>query len=225
MQNLFLLTSSWEESLRLFDIKLINVTDFFELMLRLLITAILIFVIVHFMYGKNSNRKDYYFSFFSVGVAVFLLCFLLNSVKLELGFALGLFAIFGIIRYRTDTIPIKEMTYMFIVIAVAVINALANKKVSYAELTLTNAVIILGLWLLEKHLKLRTEKEVSLTYEKIENIHTLNSEKLLQDLRDRTGINIHRFEIKDIDFLKDIAELTVYYYENGNNGLKTEKKI
>lgn len=220
MQGLFLLASPWEESLRLFDIKVINVSDFFELIVRLAIAIVLFFIIVHFIYSKNSNRKDYYFSFFSVGISVFLLCFLLNSVKLELGFALGLFAIFGIIRYRTDAIPIKEMTYMFIVIAVAVINALANKKVSYAELILTNVVIVLGLWLLEKRLILRTEKEVNLTYEKIENIHILNSEKLIEDLKKRTGINVHRFEINDIDFLRDVAKLTVFYYENGNNRLK-----
>ncbi len=222
MQALFLSASNWVESLRLFDIKVLNVGDFSELVLRLALVFVLFFIIIHFIYSKNSNRKDYYFSFFAVGMSVFLLCFLLNSVKLELGFALGLFAIFGIIRYRTDAIPIKEMTYMFIVIAVAVVNALANKKVSYMELLLTNAVIVFGLWLLEKRLILRTEKEVHLTYEKIENIHASNAEKLIEDLRSRTGINIHRFEIRDIDFLRDIAKLTVYYYENGNSALNKQ---
>ncbi len=219
IQNIFLAASSSADSLRLFDIKIINISDLSELVLRLALVIVLFFIMIHLIYSKNSNRKDYYFSFFAVGISVFLLCFLLNSVKLELGFALGLFAIFGIIRYRTDAIPIKEMTYMFIVIAVAVINALANKKVSYAELLLTNAIIVFGLWLLEKRLILRTEKEVNLTYEKIENIHVLNTEKLIEDLRNRTGINIHRFEFRDIDFLRDVAKLTVYYYENGNKKL------
>lgn len=204
----------WEDKWYLFDIKLINIADFTELVLRFMFTIAVIFIIVNYMYAKHSNRKDYYFTFFSVGLTVFLLSFLLNSVKLELGFALGLFAIFGIIRYRTYTVPIKEMTYMFVVIGIAVINALANKKISYAELFLTNGVIITGVWLLERYLLLRAEHAVDMIYEKIENIHSSNKEQLLEDLRRRTGIDIHRYKVNKIDFLKDTAELTVYYYEN-----------
>ncbi len=215
MMDMMILQTEWEEKLRVLGIKLINVNDFVELVARLLFTVLIIFIIVQFMYARNSNRKDYYFSFFAVGIIVFLLSFLLNSVKLELGFALGLFAIFGIIRYRTDTIPIKEMTYMFVVIGVAVINALANKKVSYSELFMTNAFIIAGLWILEKRLILKTEQNMNMLYEKIENIHSSKSETLLEDLRNRTGINIHRYQIRKIDFLRDVAELTVFYYENG----------
>lgn len=207
--------ANWEENLRFLGIKIINVADFTELVVRLALNLLVIFLIVHFIYARNSRRKDFYFSFLAVGSVIFLLSFLLNSVKLELGFAFGLFAIFGIIRYRTDTIPIKEMTYLFIVIAVSVINALANKKVSYAELTFTNAAIVLGLWLLEKRLMLKQEGSVKLIYEKIENINTTNHETLLADLRERTGIDIKRFEIKKIDFLKDVAEIILYFNVNG----------
>lgn len=207
----------WEDGLRFFDIKLINVSDFSELLVRFAFNTLLIFMVVHFMYAKNSKRKDYYFSFLSIGVIVFMLSFLLNSVKLELGFALGLFAIFGIIRYRTDAIPIKEMTYLFIVIGISVINALANKKVSYAELILTNFVLVFGLWVLEKRLMLKQEGSIRLIYEKIENIHAQSSDMLLQDLRDRTGINIKRYEIQKIDFLKDVAEIILYYNVNGQS--------
>jgi hypothetical protein len=212
----------WEETLRFLGIKIINVNDFTELILRLILTSIIILFVVHYMYAKNSRRKDYYFSFISVGISVFLLCFLLSSVKLELGFALGLFAIFGIIRYRTDTIPIKEMTYMFIVIAISVINALANKKVSYVELFTTNAIIVVGLWLLEKRLILKTEQSFTLIYENIENIHLERKSVLLEDIKKRTGLNVHRFDIVKIDFLKDVAEIILYYYENGQQ--KTQKK-
>lgn len=201
----------WEENIRLLGIKLINVNDFTELLLRFTLNTILIFLVVHFIYAKNSKRKDFYFSFLVIGVIVFLLCFLLNNVKLELGFALGLFAIFGILRYRTDAIPIKEMTYLFIVIGLSVINALSNKKVSYAELALTNAFIVVGLWILEKRLSLKQEIAVNLTYEHIENIHTKKHDVMLQDLKDRTGIEITRYEIKKIDFLRDTADLTLYY--------------
>jgi hypothetical protein len=209
--------SEWEEQFRFLGIKLINTSDLTELVLRLFINTALIFIVVHFMYAKNSKRKDYYFSYLSIGLIVFLLCYLLNSVKLELGFALGLFAIFGIIRYRTDAIPIKEMTYLFIIIGISVMNALTNKKVSYAELVFTNSVIIFGLWFLEKRLMLKNENSVQLIYEKIENIHKMNEEALLNDLKARTGININRFEIRKIDFLRDVAEITLYFYANGNH--------
>ena len=142
--------AGWEEQLRFLGIKLINVNDFTELLIRFTINTLLILLVVHFIYAKRSQRKDFYFSYIAIGVIVFLICFLLNNVKLELGFALGLFAIFGIIRYRTDPIPIKEMTYLFIVIGISVMNALANKKVSYAELAFTNTVVVFGLWWLEK---------------------------------------------------------------------------
>ncbi|MCW3804904.1 DUF4956 domain-containing protein [Plebeiibacterium marinum] len=207
----------WEDGFRFLDIKVINVVDFTELLVRFVFNTLLIFVVVHFMYAKNSRRKDFYFSYLSIGVIVFLLSFLLNSVKLELGFALGLFAIFGIIRYRTDAIPIKEMTYLFIVIGISVINALANKKVSYAELIITNSVIIFGLWILEKRLMLKQEGSIRLIYEKIENIHALKSEELLFDLKERTGINIKRYEIQKIDFLKDVAEIILYFNVNGKD--------
>jgi len=209
--------SNWEEQLRFLGIKLINTSDFTELLIRFALNTTLIFMIVHFMYAKNSRRKDFYFSFLSIGVVVFLLCFLLNSVKLELGFALGLFAVFGIIRYRTDAIPIKEMTYLFIVIGISVVNALSNKKVSYAELMLTNSFIVVGLWFLEKRLMLKQEQSIKLLYEKIENIHTRSKEVLLTDLKERTGININRFEIEKIDFLRDVAEITLYFNVNEQN--------
>lgn len=204
----------WEESLRFLGIKLINTGDFTELLIRLAFNLIVTIIVVQFMYAKNSKRKDFYFSYLAVGTIVFLLSFLLNSVKLELGFALGLFAIFGIIRYRTDAIPIKEMTYLFVVIGISVINALANKKVSYLELIFTNSVIVFGLYLLEKRLMLKQEGSVKLIYEKIENIHTKNDEILLADLKERTGINISRYEIRKIDFLKDVAVIILYFNIN-----------
>ena len=211
--------SGWEEQLRFLGIKLINIADFTELLVRFALNTALIFLVVHFMYAKNSRRKDFYFSYLAIGVIVFLLCFLLNNVKLELGFALGLFAIFGIIRYRTDAIPIKEMTYLFIIIGISVMNALSNKKVSYAELMFTNSAIIFGLWFLEKKLMLKQEQSIRLIYEKIENIHTQSEEILLADLKERTGINIKRFEIQKIDFLRDVAEITLYFNVNGKEEL------
>ena len=150
----------------------------------------------------------------AIGATVFLLTFLLNSVKLQLGFALGLFAVFGIIRYRTDTIPIKEMTYLFVIIGVSVINALANKKVSYVELVLTNSAIFFGLFWLEKVLNPRREHSMRMRYEKIELIHKKDEEAMLKDIRERTGLNVTRYEVERIDYLRDIADMTLYYHED-----------
>ncbi len=214
--NLLTIMEGWDEKLCLFGIQLIDISGFTELAVRFLFNTALLLIVVHFIYAQNSRRKDFYFSYLSIGVIVFLLCFLLNSVKLELGFAMGLFAIFGIIRYRTDAIPIKEMTYLFIVIGISVMNALAHSKLSYSELIFTNAIIIIGLWFLEKRLSLKQEQSVTLIYEKIENIHKANSAELLDDLSDRTGIKINRYEINKIDFLRDVAEITLYFHVNGN---------
>ncbi|MGQ7870893.1 DUF4956 domain-containing protein [Sunxiuqinia sp. sy24] len=201
----------WIEEIRFLDIKLINVEDFIELLVRFLFNGFVLLLIIRYLYARNSKRKDFFFSYFAVGITVFLLCFLLESVKLELGFALGLFAIFGIIRYRTDPIPIKEMTYLFVVIGVSVINALANKKVSYIELVVTNGVLVGGLYFLERILMLRQEYSLEIRYERIENIHRLKEEELINDLRERTGIEIKRYEINKIDFLRDIANITIYF--------------
>ncbi|MFR9532679.1 MAG: DUF4956 domain-containing protein [Rikenellaceae bacterium] len=206
----------WIETLRFLDIKLINISDFLELFLRFSLNLAVLMIIVQFIYARNSRRKDFYFSYLAVGVITFLLCGLLNSVKLEMGFALGLFAIFGIIRYRTDAIPIKEMTYLFLIIGVSVINALANKKVSYAELLFTNAVIVGGIALLESRLKLKQEGPLRVIYDNVEMIHSDHHEELLQELIQRTGIEIERFEIEKIDYLKDVAIITVYYHAGCN---------
>ena len=192
-------------------IKLINVEDFTELLIRLVFNSLVIYIVAHFFYNKTSKRKDFYFTYLAVGMVVFLLCFLFNSVKLELGFALGLFAVFGIIRYRTDTIPIKEMTYLFVIIGISVINALSNQKISFAEILLTNAAIILGLWWLESSLLRQREMMMSLVYEKIEHIHLDKKSVLLEDLKTRTGLNVIRYEVHEIDFLRDVAKITVYY--------------
>jgi hypothetical protein len=203
------------DELKFFDIKLINTEDFLSLLSRFSLNLIVIIVIVVGLYAKTSKRKDFYFSYIAVSIVIFLLCFLLVSVKIELGFALGLFAVFGIIRYRTDAIPIKEMTYLFVVIGVSVINALANKKISYAELITTNLLIVVGLYILEKILNLRQEISYRIIYEKIENVQAGKEDELLADLKLRTGKNIKRFEIERIDFLRDVAYINIFFDING----------
>jgi len=213
--NILLQANGAAEGLKFFGIKLINVDDFLSLLTRFSLNMIVILIVVIGLYAKNSKRKDFYFSFIAVSMVIFLLCFLLVSVKIELGFALGLFAVFGIIRYRTDAIPIKEMTYLFVVIAISVINALASNKVSYAELITTNLLIVAGLYILEKILNLRQETSYRVVYEKIENVQAGMEDVLLADLKLRTGKNIKRFEIERIDFLRDVAYIYVFFDVNG----------
>lgn len=215
--NLLLQIIPNEEELRFLGIKLINSEDYLELLTRFALNMGVICIIVIGLYAKTSKRKDFYFSYIAVSIVIFLLCFLLESVKIELGFALGLFAIFGIIRYRTDAIPIKEMTYLFVVIAVSVINALANKKISYAELITTNLLVVGGLYILEKILNLRQEISYRVIYEKIENVQAGKEDILLADLKERTGKNIKHFEIERIDFLRDVAYIYIFFDINGKN--------
>jgi hypothetical protein len=121
-----------QENLEFLGTPLFDSKDFFKLLVKTIFNLSIILIIVRFIYYPVTKNKDYLFTYLLISLTVFLLCVLLDSVKLELGFALGLFAIFGIIRYRTDPIPIKEMTYLFLVIGVSVVNALANKKISYS---------------------------------------------------------------------------------------------
>jgi hypothetical protein len=204
---------------KFFGMKLINVEDFISLIVRFSMNLMVILAIVIGLDAKNSRRKDFYFSFIIISVLIFLLCFLLANVKMELGFAFGLFAVFSIMRYRTDSIPIKEMTYLFVVIIVSVINALANKKISYAELFLTNLLIFGLIYILEKILHLRQEFMRKVLYDKVENVQIGKEEELLADLKLRTGINVKRFEVERIDFLRDVAYINIFFEVNGKTNL------
>lgn len=195
---------------------IIHPDKFMDLMLRFVLNMTMVIIIVRVLYYPLARRKDYLFSFFIISVIIFLLCFLLENVKLQLGFAFGLFAIFGILRYRTLAIPIKEMTYLFLLIGVSVINALANKKISWAELVFTNLIIIFIIWGLEKFWLIRHESSKQVVYEKIEMIKPQRRADLLKDLEERTGLKINRIEIGKIDFLRDTARLIIYYYADRN---------
>ena len=188
--------------------------DFFKLLIKGAFNLGIVLLIVRYIYYPVTKNKDYLFTYLLISLTVFLLCFLLDNVKLQLGFALGLFAIFGIIRYRTDPIAIKEMTYLFLVIGISVVNALANKKISYAELVFANLLIVFVTFGMERLWLLKHETRKNIIYEKIELIKPENKEALLADLKERTGIDIIRFEIRRIDFLRDIANIRIFYYED-----------
>ena len=130
---------------------------------------------------------------------------------MEMGFALGLFAVFGILRYRTEAIPIRQMTYLFIVIGISMINALSNKSVSIFEVLFTNGLITLITYLIDRLWFQTIEEKKNIVYEKIELIKPENKEELIKDLKERTGLPIHEVKVEKIDFLKDTAAVTIYY--------------
>lgn len=143
---------------------------------------------------------------------VFFVCYILSNAKLSLGFAFGIFAVFSILRYRTMMVPIKEMTYMFISISIAIINALSYNGISIGLVLFTNFALIGFIFLLEKTW-VKNELKQTVIYEKIELIKPTHHIELMNDLKTRTGLNIHRFEIGKIDFLRDVARIDIFYYE------------
>lgn len=199
--------------MEIFGIPFIDTEDFLKLIFKFTINLFFLFATVRFIFYRNNRDKDYLFTFFMFNLMTFFICVLLRKVPMEMGFAMGLFAVFGILRYRTEALPIKEMTYLFIVIGLAMINALANKSISMAELFFTNIVIVgttLGIetiWFNDH------ERSKIIVYEKIGLIKPENEVELLNDLRERTGLDVFKFSIGKIDFLKDVAEIKIYYKE------------
>ncbi|MFC2112431.1 DUF4956 domain-containing protein [Bacteroidota bacterium] len=211
------------------DNNIINTQNLLELVIKFACHLVVLLIIVRWLYFSMAKRKDYLFSYILIGSVVFLLCYTLVNVSLQLGFALGLFAIFGIIRYRTRTIQIKEMTYLFLVIGVSVINALAHHQISYLELLLTNALIIGLTWALEKAWLSRHETSKIIDYEKISFIRQENRNKLIADLEERTGIpSINRVEIGPVNFITDTTRIKIFYYAKDdvvfNNSINPRNK-
>jgi len=201
------------DEINIAGVNIIDVPGFLELVMRFALNTAVILILIRWLYYSTTKRKDYLFTYILIASIVFLLCFLLESVKLQIGFALGLFAIFGIIRYRTNAIPIKEMTYLFLVIGISVINSLTSTSTPLVDLLFTNLVIVFITFGLEKLWLLKHESSKIILYEKINLIRPENRKELLNDLSERTGITkINRIEIGRIDFLKDTCELTIFYY-------------
>jgi hypothetical protein len=189
-----------------------SLTNLIELAGRFSLNLIVILIIVRWLYFTTTRRKDYLFTYILISSIVFLLCYLLANVMLQVGFALGLFAIFGIIRYRTTTMPIKEMTYLFLIIGISVINSLSDTATSIPGIIFANLIIIVITYGLEKRWLMKHISAKSITYEKINLIKPGNHQELVNDLQSRTGINkISRVEIGEIDLLRDVCHLTIYF--------------
>lgn len=190
-----------------------------DLGLRLALNLAVLFVIVRLLYYPKTKRKDYLFTFLLIGIITFFLCFSLKKLDINTGMGLGLFAIFGIIRYRTETIGIKEMTYLFLVIGLSVVNALLTTEIAQGtfqinliELGIINVSVILLLFLLENVWLMRHETRKIINYDRVDLLAPEHREALKRDLEDRTGIVINRFEVGRIDFLNDTCVIRIFYY-------------
>ncbi|MBO7247599.1 MAG: DUF4956 domain-containing protein [Bacteroidaceae bacterium] len=181
-----------------------------EMLIRLGLNILTVAIIVHAFYYPKAKRRDYYFTFTLIGISIFMLIYLMGGVKLKIGFALGLFAIFGIIKYRTEQVPIREMTYLFVIIAVSAINGLAT-SVSYFELILTNSIFLIALCVCENTTWMKHVPSKLVTYDNVKLINPEKENELKEDLEKRLGLKIIRIEVGNVDFLKDSAILKIYY--------------
>lgn len=198
---------------RVFGMRLFH-DDMWEMLFKFLVDLVVLYVLIRRIYYPIHRKKENLFTYFIFNIIIFFLCILMNNVKLSMGFAFGLFAIFSILRYRTEQISIKDMTYLFAVITLAVINALVSKKVSIAELVFTNGMILTTTYVLEHIWLTRHEAMKEVIYEKIELIKPENKDKLWQDLGARLGVKVSRVELGRIDLLRDTAQLRVFYFED-----------
>jgi hypothetical protein len=203
MQNFF--------DLSLFGNPLIKPESLLELIARFAFNLLALIILVRYIYYSTARKKNYLFTYMLIGITVFSLSYLLENVNLQLGFALGLFAVFGIIRYRTDSIPIKEMTYLFVVIAISIMNALTS-GISIAELVFTNIAILTVVWLGEYFWMYRHESSKPVIYDNLEYIKPHNKKLFLADLERRTGLKINRVEVGQIDFDRQNVKLMIYYF-------------
>ena len=198
--------------MELFGIDLYDSKDLVKLLFKFSIDLLFLFIIVRVIYYRIKEEKDYVFTFFMFNILTFFICFLLRKVPMEMGFALGLFAVFGILRYRTEAIPIRQMTYLFIVIGLSMINSLANKSISWLEILLANAIITTITFLIDRVWFSSIEQTKSILYEKIDLIKPENEQELIEDLKKRTGLPIVAVKIDKVDFLRDTAQITIYYH-------------
>ena len=189
-------------------------SELIHLMIRFGFNLSIAFIIIKLIYHRNhSSNLDFVFTYFMFNSLIFFFAYLLGNITINMGFAFGLFAVFAILRYRTDPIPIKEMTYLFIVITIGVINALSGNEVPYTVLLFTNITLVVLTYFLETYWQKNLLIRMTVEYEKIENIKPENRDALLADLKERTGLNIQSLEFRRMNFLRDTARIRIYYKE------------
>ena len=184
-----------------------------SLIIRFSFNLSVAFIIIKLIYHRDYKGNDFVFTYFMFNSLIFFFAYLLGNIDINMGFGFGMFAVFAILRYRTDPIPIKEMTYLFIVITIGVINALSKTDVSYTSLLFTNIALVVLTFILEKYWQNNLLIIRNVVYEKIENIKPENHHILLSDLKERTGLDIIRFEVRRTNFLRDTVNIRVFFKE------------
>lgn len=187
--------------------------DVYKLLVRLSINFVFITIIVRFIYYRITKRKDYLFTYYLIGFIIFFICFSLKKLDIDTGMGLGLFAIFSIIRYRTSQIEIKEMTYLFIVIGLSVVNSLASKQISMVELGIINVTMVAMTYVLEYVWLLKHETRKTILFDNIKLVDVSKQDELKLELERRTGLSINRVEIGKINYLDDTAQVRVFYFD------------
>jgi hypothetical protein len=185
---------------------------------RFLIDIASVFILIRFIYFKINKHREFFFTYFIFNIIIFLMCFFLNKVKISMGAAFGLFAVFGMLRYRTEDLSIKDMTYLFLVIAIGLMTAVIKLEdtayyYEFVFIICTNGFVLLLTYLLESNLLMKQETAKQIIYENIELIKPEKRAELMADLETRTGLKINRISIGKIDFLKDTALIKIYFFE------------
>jgi hypothetical protein len=186
-------------------------TEIINLSIGALVNLLVALTVVAGIYYPSTRNKSMVFSFVAFNTVTYFVIGLLTSVELSIGVGFGLFAIFSVLRYRTAEIPIREMTYLFVVIALPVVNAILIPREAIAQLLVANIFVIVVMWVMEKGWGFNFEQQKTVHYERVDLIAPVYYEQLLADLRQRTGLPIKRVEVGEIDFVRDMAELTIYY--------------
>jgi len=191
--------------------EMINKIGMEDFLLRLLLNVVVILGIVHFLYYRRSKRADYYFTYTIIALSTFMIVALLGTVKLKTGFALGLFAIFSIIRYRTESMPVREMTYLFAIVAISVVNALAGDAIGWVGLLIINIIFVVAIALAELTRKMKHLACKYVKYDRIDLILPAKRPELIADLEARLGVKVVKVDVGTVNFLKDMALLKVHY--------------
>jgi Domain of unknown function (DUF4956) len=199
------------DTTKIFGLDFFHSEEFWQLFFRFIYNLIWVSIPSYFLYFRKRGDREYFFTFMIASIVVFQICMLLGTVSMRIGFALGLFAIFGILRYRTNPIPPREMTYLFLVIGMSVKNSLANENISMAELILSDVLTVSVAYIIEKYLETIKHQKKTIIYDRTDLIKPDNYQELLKDLSERFGVNVTKADIGPVDLIRDQVKLIIYF--------------
>jgi len=212
------------EILSLFHHSLFDLVGLLKMCSTFTLNLLVVWIIVHFFYYPKAHRRDYYFTFVLLSSSIFMMIYLMDGSNMEIGAALGLFAVFGIIRYRTESVPIREMTYLFFLVALSVVNG-TTSQMSLVEEIFANLIFVLVVWISENYLLANKEGCKYVQYDNIELIKPEKKAELIADLEERLGLKVLRVEVGAVDFLKDSTLLRVYYEDPNQKRIKSVDRV